>query len=79
MKKIHVEGINGYLETNNKYVLVVLGRNDRTLLQEHVVLYNEIEDIYYKKPTRDKYGFITLNLFTKSYILNSKIKYTLIK
>ena len=78
MKKIHVDGINGYIEANNKYVIVVVGRKDGSLLKEHVVFHNEIEDIIYKKPTREKYGFITLYLSTKSYVLNEKIKYTLI-
>ena len=78
MKKIHVDGINGYIEANNKYVFVVLGRKDASLLKEHVVLYDEIEDIIYKKPTREKFGFITLYLSTKSYVTNRKIKYSLI-
>ncbi len=78
MKKIHVDGINGYLEANNKYVLVAIGKKDGSMVKEHVVLYDEIEDIMYKKPTREKYGFLILYLSTKSYITNGKIKYSLI-
>ena len=78
MEKIHIDGINGYFEANKKYVIVVLGRKDKTLLQEHIVFYDEIEDIIYKKPTREKFGFITLYLLTKSYVTNNKIKYSLL-
>ena len=78
MKKIRVDGINGYIEANSKYVYVLIGKKDGTSFKEHVVLFDEIEDIFYKKPTREKYGFLTLYLSTKSYVSNSKIKYTLI-
>ena len=76
--KLSIEGRNGRIEVNNKYVFITIGTEEKNTNEEHIVLFEEIEDIVYKKPTKDTYGFLSLYLFTKSFILNKKIKYTLI-
>ena len=76
--KLSIEGRNGKIEVNNKYVFLTIGTEEANTNVEHIILFEEIEDIIYKKPTKDTYGFLSLYLFTKSFILNKKIKYTLI-
>ena len=78
MKKTYIEGINGSIEVNSKYVFVVIGNREKRLLEEHVVWFEEIEDVIYKKPTKETYGLITIYLSTKSFLLNKKISYTII-
>ena len=77
MKKILIEGINGSIELNDKYLYVIVNKGSNSLFDEHIVWFEEIEDIIYKKPTREKYGFISIYLSTKSWITNKKIKYTI--
>ena len=78
MKKILIEGINGSLELNKKYIYIILNSLDKTQREEHIVWFDEIEDIIYKKPTKYKSGFISLYLSTRSFVTNKKKKYKLI-
>ena len=76
--KLSIEGKNGKIELCNRYLFLTIGTEKDNVNEEHIIMYEEIEDIIYKKPTKDNYGFLSLYLFTKSYILNKKMKYTLI-
>ena len=78
MEKLLIKGINGSIEVNNNYLFLMIKGENNNLLMEHVVWFEEIENIIYKKPTRDKYGFITVYLSTKSSITKKKIKYTIL-
>ena len=78
MKKIIIEGINGSIEVTNKYVIVTIGTKEKKLLKEHIVLFEEIENIEYKKPTKDKYGYFSLYLSRVNFLTKEKINYTLI-
>ena len=77
MKKIQIEGINGSIELNKKYIYLILYYGEKPS-EEHIIWFNEIEDIVYKKPTRFKYGFISLYLSTTSYITKKKKIYKII-
>ena len=57
---------------------IILNSLDKTQREEHIVWFDEIEDIIYKKPTRYKSGFISLYLSTRSFVTNKKKKYKLI-
>jgi len=78
MKKKYIEGINGSIEITDKYIIVIIGTKEKRLLKEHIVLFEEIENIEYKKPTNDKYGYLSLYLFTNNFLTKEKINYTLI-
>lgn len=78
MKKRLIEGINGSLELNDKYVYVVLKNMNNGSTEEHIVWFEEIEDILYKKPTKNKRGFISLYLSTRSFVTNRKKVYLII-
>jgi len=78
MKKILIEGINGSLELNEKYIYLVLKNIDSDTHHEHIIWFDEIEDVIYKKPTRESRGFISLYLSTKSFITNRKKIYILL-
>lgn len=78
MKKRLIEGINGSLELNEKYVYVVLKNINNGSIEEHIVWFEEIEDILYKKPTKYKRGFVSLYLSTKSFVTNRKKVYLII-
>lgn len=78
MRRAYIEGINGSIEVTNKFIYVIIGKNKNYFKKAHVVLFEEIEDITYKKPTSSTYGYISLYLFTKDNTTNEKIKYTII-
>jgi DNA repair exonuclease SbcCD ATPase subunit len=71
MRKAFIEGINGSIEVTNSFIIVKIG-NKKVFSNKGILLsFEEIEDITYKKPTRDKYGHISL------YTISEK-KYTLL-
>lgn len=78
MKREYIEGINGSIEIRDKYIYLTISKNKNYQGKSHVIWFEEIEDITFKKPTRDKYGHITLYLSTESYITKEKIKYTIL-
>ncbi len=78
MEKLKISGINGSIELNSKYVYLIIKELNTEIYYEHIIWFEEIEDIVYKKPTRDKYGFITFYLITKSIITKKKNKYTIL-
>ncbi len=71
MRKAYIEGINGSIEVTNSFIVVKIGSKKVYSNKEILLSFEEIEDITYKKPTRDKYGHITL------YTISNK-KYTLL-
>ena len=77
MKKEQIKGKNGLLELNNKYIYLSFGENENNIYEEHIIWFEEIEEILYKKPTKERYGFISIILVT-GIILNKKKKYTII-
>lgn len=78
MKREYIEGVNGSIEVRDKYIYLTISKNKNYQGKSHVIWFEEIEDITFKKPTRDKYGHITLYLSTESHITKEKIKYTLL-
>ncbi len=78
MEKIIIEGINGYFEIRNKYVYIFFENKKSFLKEEHYVWYEEIEDVMYKKPTSDLYGYLTIYSSSKNKYTSEPIKYKLI-
>ena len=60
MRKAYIEGINGSIEVTNSFIVVKIGSKKVYSEKELLLSFEEIEDISYKKPTRDTYGHITL-------------------
>lgn len=77
MKKYYINGVNGSIEVNNKYLLIILN-DELKNNEEHLVWFEEIENVSYKKPKKDKYGYINIYLLTKNYLINKKISYSII-
>lgn len=77
MKNGYVEGINGYIEVTEKYIFININvENEKR--KKYIAYYDEIESVNYKKPTRDTYGYLEINLYTKSLITNSNKFYKII-
>lgn len=77
MRKCYVEGINGSIEVTEKYVIIDIFKEKETS-KKYIAYFNEIESVNYKKPTRDTYGYIEINLYTKSAITNTNKSYKII-
>lgn len=77
MRTCYVEGINGSIEVTEKYVFINI-YEDKEKLKRYIVYFNEIESVTYKKPTRDTYGYIIINLYTKSQITNTNKSFKII-
>lgn len=77
MRTCYVEGINGSIEVTEKYVFINI-YEDKEKLKRYIVCFNEIESVTYKKPTRDTYGYIIINLYTKSQITNTNKSFKII-
>lgn len=77
MRTCYVEGLNGSIEVTEKYVFINI-YVDKEKLKRYIVYFNEIESVTYKKPTRDTYGYIIINLYTKSQITNTNKSFKII-
>lgn len=77
MRTCYVEGLNGSIEVTEKYVFINI-YVDKDKLKRYIAYFNEIESVTYKKPTRDTYGYIIINLYTKSQITNTNKSFKII-
>lgn len=77
MRTCYVEGINGSIEVTEKYVFINI-YVDKEKLKRYIAYFDEIESVSYKKPTRDTYGYIKINLYTKSQITNTNKSFKVI-
>lgn len=76
MEKIFIEGINGSIEIKDLYVYIVIENKILNNREEHIIWFEKIKDIEYKKPTHNKYGYITIYFSSKNE--NDLEKYTII-
>lgn len=72
-----VEGLNGTIELKDKYVIITI-KEKNNKPQRNIVNYSEIEDVFYKKPSRDLYGYIAIYLYTLTNYSKTQISYKII-
>lgn len=77
MKNGYIEGINGNIQVTDKYIFISIDEKSGKR-KKYLVYYNEVESVNYKMPTRDMYGYLEINLYTKSVITNSNKSYKII-
>lgn len=72
-----IEGLNGTIELKDKYVIVTI-KEKNNKPQINIIKYTEIEDVFYKKPTRDLYGYIAIYLYTLTSYSKTPISFKII-
>ena len=78
MKEKYIEGLNGSIRLKEKYIEIELSDKKNGKQNKYYIKYNELKDVVYKKPTRDKYGYIKIYLYTLDKTTNEEIKYNII-
>ena len=78
MKEKYIEGINGSIRIKEKYIEIITYNKNKSNKRKHYVEFDEVKEVFYKKPTKDKYGYIKIELYTLDEITKEEIKYNII-